>query len=158
MVLQRNHKTVRKTPGLLMAAAVAILLAACGGQSDTTEKKAAVTGEDVKRETKEGVETTQAYLIEQKEEYENQVRAKLDELDARMEELQAQAKATVAQTGADLKDALEDFRRKRDAAQKDLEKLEDAAVEGWELMKAGMDNALEEVEQAYEKAASHLTG
>ena len=158
MVLQRSHKTARKTPGLFMAVAVAILLTACGSQNDTPEKKAAVTGEDVKQETKEAVQTTQAFLVQQKEEYENQIRAKLDEFDARVDELQAKARAEATETKAELKEALEDFRRKREAAQKDLEKLEDAAVEGWEQMKAGMANAMEELEQAYERAVSHLTG
>lgn len=158
MFLQRNRKTVRKAPGVLMVAAVAILLAACGSQSDTAEKKTEVTGEDVTRETTEAVQTTQAFLAQQKEEYEKQVRAKLDELDAQVDELQAKAKAEATETKVELKEALEDFRRKREAAQKDLEKLEDAAVEGWEQMKAGMANAMEELERAYEKAASHLTG
>lgn len=158
MFLQRNRKTVRKAPGVLMVAAVAILLAACGSQSDTAEKKTEVTGEDVTRETTEAVQTTQAFLAQQKEEYEKQVRTKLDELDAQVDELQARAKTEAIETKAELKEALEDFGRKREAAQKDLEKLEDAAVEGWEHMKAGMANAMEELEQAYEKAASHLTG
>ena len=158
MVLQRNHKTVRKASGVLTVATVAILLAACGSQSDTAEKKTEVTGEDVTRETTEAVQTTQAFLAQQKEEYEKQVRAKLDELDAQVDELQTKAKIEATETKAELKEALEDFRRKREAAQKDLEKLEDAAVEGWEQMKAGMANAMEELEQAYEKAASHLAG
>lgn len=156
MCIKRPHRTVHMASALFVATTLALFLPGCGGQGEAPEKTTAVTDEDVKKETTEALQTTQTFLAQQKEEYEKQMGAKLDEFEGRIEDLRAKAEAETAEAKTELKEALEELNRKQEAAEKELDKLEAAAIEGWEKMKEGTDSAIEELEKAYERVVARF--
>ncbi|MGA9236845.1 MAG: hypothetical protein WBV91_18620, partial [Desulfobacterales bacterium] len=55
-------------------------LAACGDQKEAEKSQTEVTSEDVKKEAKEAMQTAKEYTLQQKEEYQKQMEAKLQEI------------------------------------------------------------------------------
>jgi hypothetical protein len=91
---------IRKALLIMLASFFSLaLFFACGDQKDAEKSDTKVTYEDVKKESKEAMETAKEYTQEQKEEYLRQMRAKLDEFNKEFQELQSK----VASKATDLK-------------------------------------------------------
>lgn len=137
--------------GVLFLAAV-MALASCGSDKE----KAEVTTSDVKQEAKETIETTQAFVAQQKEAYEKKIEAELDEFGSRIEELKARAQDAGTETEKEVNNAIEELRSKKKTIRNNLEQLKDQSAEAWKEMKEGVDAALEDLERSYERALARL--
>jgi hypothetical protein len=76
-----------------------------------------------------------------KEGYEK-IEAQLDEMEAQIEELMAQA------TQSDYDDSLTDIRTKQERAKAKLAELDEASGEAWRDLKAELDKAVSDVQNA----------
>jgi chromosome segregation ATPase len=128
--------------------------AGCGGQ----EEQQAVTGEDVKKEAKEAVETTLAYTEAKKEEYQKKLNAQLDRYEQRLDALQARAEAMTGEAKDALDDRLEMLRQEKEALQQKADELETQSGRAWDDLKAGLDEAVENLDAAFEQAVSRFGG
>jgi len=132
------------------------LLVACGGQKESTAPEQAVTAEDVEKETQEALETATAYTQQQRQEYQERVKAKLDEVEKNMDELQARAADLTTEGKAELDQEMQELHKKQEAMKKNLNELREATGTAWDDIKAGMDAAMEDLESAVAKAASRF--
>ena len=124
----------------------------CGGQ----EEQQAVTGEDVQEEAKEAVETAGAYAEAKKEEYQKKLDAQLEQYQQKIDALQAQGRVMTQDAKDTLNEKLETLRDKKEALQQRAVELESKSGKAWEDLKAGIDESMEDLNNALEKAASHF--
>lgn len=118
-------------------------LVACGDQKEAKKSETEVTSVDVKKEAKEAMETAKIYAHQQKEEYLQQIEAKIKEYDREMQELlaKAQSKATdlKEESKAQFNQSMEELSNKKKAAAEKLNELNSASAEAWGDIKSGMD-------------------
>ena len=151
-------KSVVFTRGLLAIMLLAPLgaLGGCGEKEQTQGKSATVSKEDVKKEAKEAYDATKAYTQEQMQTFREQSETRLvgykkeiDQLQAKAEELGGDAKAKAEQQ-------LTALRQKRDEVSEKLKELSSSSGNAWDQVKSGIDAALEDLGNAYKKAAAEF--
>jgi hypothetical protein len=81
-------------------------------------------------------------VVTTKEEYKKEIEAQLDEMEAQIEELMAQA------TQSDYDDYLTDIRAKQELAKAKLAELKRTSDEGWRELRAELDKAVSDVQNA----------
>ena len=129
------------------------VFAGCGGQED----QQAVTGEDVKKEAKEAMETTMAYTAAKKEEYQKKLDAQLNKYQQKLDALQVQAETMTQEAKTEYEEKLETLRQKKEALQQKAGELKSKSGKAWEDMKAGIDNAMKDLDAAFDQAASRFS-
>ena len=121
-------------------------------------KEESVTADDVKKEVGEAAETTGEYLGQKKDEFIEDATARLQILELQIgslsEEAQEKGAAAVAKYTA-LKTGLA---AKMEAAKGQMAKLAESSGSAWQASQEGMSAALTELQKAYDKAKSELTG
>ena len=95
---------------------------------------------------------------EDRESYKKEVQDKLKDLDKRIDELQGKASEMKGEAKGEFTKEMTDLRRKQKAAKKEWKEVERAAGSKWDKAKADMDAAVQDVEGAYDKAASRFKG
>jgi DNA-binding transcriptional regulator GbsR (MarR family) len=131
-------------------------LSGCGDNEQTQSKPAAVTKEDVKNQAKEAYETTKAYTQEQMQAFREQAEARLAEYEQDIDQLQAKAEKLEGDAKAKAEQQLTELRQKRDAVSEKLKELGTSSANAWEQIKSGIDAALEDLGNAYKKAAAEF--
>ena len=114
------------------------------------------SGEDVKREMRELLNTIKAYTFEQNEAYQNAIEDKLRDIDARTGALQARAAQAKAEAQAELREKIAELKDNREVMRKKLQDLRSASAQSWEDMKTWIAAAAEDLAQAYDDALSHF--
>ena len=133
-----------------------LFLFACGDQDNTMTKNVDVSATDVKRESKETLETLKAYTIEQREMYQDKIEAKLNELDSQIDTLRARAENATTAVQAEIDKAIRELQQQQETAMQQATALRDASGEAWSDLKNGLDNAVADLQQAYDKARSRF--
>ncbi|MGW8303323.1 MAG: hypothetical protein ACWGNO_14700 [Desulfobacterales bacterium] len=145
---------------ILTAFIATTFLVACGDQKEAEKFQKKVTSADVKKEAKEAMETTKAYTLQQKEEYQKQIKAKLEEIDREIQALQAKAQSRATElkeeSKAELNQAMEGLLKKKQAAAEKLNELKSASGKAWEDIKSGVDKAMDDLNKAYDQARSNF--
>jgi len=135
-------------------------LVACGDQKEAKKSETEVTAMDVQKEAKEAMETAKTYAYKQKEEYLQQIKAKMKGYDREIQELLAKAESRAADLKEESKvqfnQSMEELHNKKQAAAEKLNELNSASGEAWEDIKSGMDSALDELNKAFDRARSHF--
>lgn len=135
-------------------------LAACGDQKEAKKSETEVTSMDVKKEAKEAMETAKTYAQQQKEEYLQQIKAKMKGYDREMQELLAEAQSRATdlkeESKAQFNQSMEELHNKKRAAAEKLNELNSASGEAWEDIKSGMDSAMDELTKSFDRARSHF--
>jgi Skp family chaperone for outer membrane proteins len=101
--------------------------------------QAQTTGADVKKQTKEAVDTSKQYLKESKDEF-------AARMEARLAELRAKTKALEKSTEADAKKKLAAIEKQEKAAVARLEAIKNAGGSAWKSLRAGVEQAVDDVE------------
>jgi DNA-binding transcriptional regulator GbsR (MarR family) len=131
-------------------------LSGCGDNEQTQSEPAAVTKEDVKNQAKEAYETTKAYTQEQMQAFREKAEARLAEYEQDIDQLQAKAEKLEGDAKAKAEQQLTELRQKRDAVSEKLKELGTSSANAWEQIKSGIDAALEDLGNAYKKAAAEF--
>ncbi len=142
---------MKRSSVILAVICLSLLVFSCG---ESKENK--VTSKDVKKETKEAYDTAVEYTKQQKEEFQKKVQAKLDEYRKRIYELRVDTDEMSAQVKAKVNRRLEDLEAKREAAEEKLAQLESSSGKAWAEIKEGLDQAVKDLDQAYEDARSQF--
>jgi len=139
----------------IVAGAIVLSLAVLEvGQNESV--KPFTSAEDVKRETAEALQAARAYTIHQKEEYQQKVEAKLDELAKGIATLQAKAERAGARGKAELNAMIAELQQKRGAARRHFEELKASSAEAWVDLKVAMETAMKDLERGYERARARF--
>lgn len=134
---------------LLVSALTLLVFAGCAEKEETT-------AEDVKKETKEAVETARAYTEEQRAKYMAEMMDKLESYEEQINELEMEARDTGDEARMAMEERLQTLRDKRDDMSERLDEMRSAGGDAWMEMKKGMDKAMDEMSKAYEKAAAEF--
>jgi hypothetical protein len=132
-------------------------LSGCGEKDQAESKPAAVSGEDVKREAKEAYDTTKAYTQEQMQAFREQTEIKLNEYKEEFDQLQAKAEKMGGDAKVKADEQLTALHQKREFAAEKLKELSSSSGNAWEQLKSGIDAALEDLGNAYKKAAAEFS-
>ena len=151
----KSVKFARGLLAIMLLMAVGIL-AGCGENEQTQSKPAAVTKEDVKKEAKEAYDTTKAYTQEQMQAFREETEARLAEYEKEMDQLQAAAERLEGDAKAKAEQQLTALRHKRDEVSGKLKDLGSSSGHAWEQLKSGIDAAMEDLGNAYKKAAAEF--
>ena len=139
---------------LLLALGV---LAGCGENEPTQSQTAAVSTDDVKQGVKQAYDATKAYTQEQMQAFREQTETRLIEYKNKIDQLQAEAE----NLGGDAKEKAEQeltaLRQKQDEVSEKLKELSSSGGKAWEQLKSGIDAAIEDLDNAYKKAAAEFS-
>jgi len=97
-----------------------------------------------------------AAQTEERESYKKAVQEKLKVLDQKIDELKGKAAEVKGEAKTEFNKRLTQLREKQKTAKNEWGKVKRATSNTWEKAKAGMDAAVQDVENAYDKAASHF--
>ena len=129
-----------------------VLCTACEQQEPKVEEETAVTSGDVKKEMGEAVSKTVEFSRQEMDEYRDRVQAKIAELEKDIAALKAKVEKKSADVNADMREAIENLEDKTDTLKGKAKKLKTAGAEAWGELKSGIDDAIEDLERAYEQA------
>ncbi|MCF6148504.1 MAG: hypothetical protein E3K37_07580 [Candidatus Kuenenia sp.] len=115
-----------------------------------------VTGKDVLDQTKETLGTTKDFLMQKKTDYQIQLETKLRETEDMIQALQQKASEAKTEAKAKYNELIASLGEKQEEAKTKLMELKSASAESWEDIKVGMDAALENLKNAYNKAKLHF--
>ncbi len=139
---------LRCSMGILLTIADGAVIAGDQPQLSTTDK--------LLRDTKEALETTKQYTLQQKEAFEKAARKELNEVQTRIAELQTKTGAASAETRKDMQKAIQDLEKKKDEARKKLEEVNESTSSAWSTLKDGITAAVEDLKKSYQEAVSKL--
>ncbi len=126
------------------------LRATAGDQSQPS------TTDRVIRDTKEAVEATKQYTLQQKETFRKAVQAELAEMQVKIAELQKKANAASAEARTEMQKALQELEHKKDEAGKQLEEVNASTSSAWSKLKDNMNAAVEDLKKSYKETVSKL--
>jgi len=141
---------------VLVAVVVVMLGIGWGGLAVAAQKKADVSSEDVKKETKEALEAAKELTVQQKEEFQKKMRDELDRMQKEIDRLVFKANQAKKETRAELNKAIGELQQKKDATARKLQDLESASGNAWNDLKSGLNASMEEFEKSYAKAKSRF--
>lgn len=146
-----------KTTMLPLAAAA--LLVGCGPSDPPAPMTESTppTATDVKDKVKEAAEATKDYLAGGKDEFVATMNQKLAALDARVAELAKKSEGYKDDAKVQADQALASLKEQRSKLSEKLEALKQSSADTWKDMKAGLATAMEELEQAYERAKAKFS-
>ena len=146
------------------ALVLASLFAGCdrGDQSGSSASSKSgsetpTTGEEVKRQVQETVNTTKQYLAENKDEFVASAEKKLHELDASIAELSGKAAPLKEDAKAEADKLMTALNQKRSEIKGQLDGLKQASKEKWADAKAAFETALADLEKAYENTKAKFS-
>jgi len=93
---------------------------------------------------------------EERESYRKDLQEKLQILDKKIDELKEKAAEVKGEAKAAFAKEMAELHKKQKIAKKEWERVKRATANTWEKAKAGMDTAIQEVENAYDKAVSRF--
>jgi hypothetical protein len=108
------------------------------------------TGRDVTREVREALQAAGRYSYQHKDEYVKKLRGVVDDLDDRIDELQQRVRTTSRDARRKLEDQIHALKQKRGVVEDRLNKLKSAGADAWNDVKAGVQNAAEDLRRAIE--------
>jgi chromosome segregation ATPase len=149
-------KSVMFVRGLLVIMLLLILVAlpGCGEKEQTQSKPATVSKEEVKKEAKEAYDATKAYTQEQMQAFRDQTETRLAQYKKEIDQLQAKAEILGGDAKAKAEQQMTALRQKRDEVSEKLKELSSSSGNAWEQVKSGIDAAMEDLGNAYKKAAA----
>ncbi|CAE6772840.1 MAG: hypothetical protein H8K06_12335 [Nitrospira sp.] len=124
------------------------LAAADQPQPSTTDK--------VLRDTKEAVESTKQYTLQQKEAFQKTFQAELTEMQGKIAELQKKTNAASVEARSEMQKALQDLERKKNEARKQLDDVSQSTSSGWSKLKENLSRTLDDLKQSYKETVSKL--
>lgn len=142
--------------GVVLTALAALALVGCGQGEEKEAGGEKVSAEKVKQEAKEAVRAAVDYTDQQRLELQKKLNDQYGKLATKSDALlsQARAQATAGQEKA--RTALADLEAKLKAVQEKMKAFQNAGQNAWAKAKEELQQALDNLQQAYEKAKGEL--
>ena len=141
---------------LVLIAVVVLVGSVLGEQVGWAETQSGASAQDVKRETKEALQATKQYTVQQKREFEKKTREELDRMEKQIEHLKSKAGQAKKETKTELHQLVGDVEAKRQAAGKKLKELQSASGKAWNDVRSGVSASMDELEKTYKHAVSRF--
>ena len=114
------------------------------------------TAEKMMRDTKEAVESTKQYTMQQKELFQKTVQGELAEMQAKIAELQTKTNAASVEARKEMLKALQDLERKKEEARKQLDEVSHSTSSAWSTLKDNVNAAVADLKKSYKETVSKL--
>ncbi len=151
----RTYKTTLRT-SFITAKIFIIALILCVPLSLYAGSQSTTTGEDVKKETKEAVETVMNYSADQKDQALTNAQKMLDDFDAKMKGWEDKMKSKWGDTKSAAKDSYtntqEGMMKKRQELSQWYDKMKDSSADAWGEMQQGFSDSYNELSDSFDKA------
>ena len=108
------------------------------------------------RDTKEAVQATKQYSIQQKEIFQKAVQSELAEMQIKIAELQKKTNAASAEARSDMQKALQELEHKKEEARKQLDEVNESTSSAWSKLKDNMNAAVDDLKKSYKETVSKL--
>ncbi|HSB06750.1 MAG TPA: universal stress protein [Thermodesulfobacteriota bacterium] len=93
-------------------------------------------------------------IFEKKKAYQEKIETQLKEWEPKIDALKTKADKAKTDAQAMYKEQVENLRTKQEAARQKLQELRDSGGEAWEEVKVGLDKAIEDLKQTFNRARS----
>lgn len=141
-MMQRNRLAVA-----IAAVGMLVLPAACERRTDMAE---------VREETREAVETMQAYAEQQRREHREIMQERLKNIHAQIQGLRTELAGLQKQAATELEGSIETLNQNFQKIDQELTNLERTEKTEWDKIRAELNMAINELESAYQSAAARL--
>jgi DNA anti-recombination protein RmuC len=136
---------------------LAMLFVATGcDQKPAVKMPGKVTSEDVQRDIGQAVNTTAEYSLQSKEEFQKNLKAQLNELDAKIDKLREKGRELKDDAKVNWDKKMADLETKREAARVKLDEVGNSSAEAWKDIQKGAQSAREELEKAFKDASKEF--
>ncbi len=108
------------------------------------------------RDTKDAVEATKQYTIQQKEAFQKAIQNELNEMQVKIADLQKKTSAASVEARAEMQKAIQDLEKQKDEARKKLDEVNASTSSAWSKLKDGMNTAVADLKKSYKEAVSKL--
>ena len=132
---------------MLMLAGLFMALGCERKPADRTPGK--VTSEDVRRDAGQAVDTAAEYSQQTKEEFQNKLDARLNELDGEITKLREKGRNLKDTAKANWDQKMAELDTKRDAARAKLTKVGHASADAWKDVQEGAQRAYDDLDRAF---------
>ncbi len=112
--------------------------------------------EEVKEETGDAVDSVTEFTIEQKEEYSAKINEQLLDMEKKIQELKDQAQTMEGDARVSIDQQLAELSAMHENASNELSNLKNHGMETWSEARQILDNAMDQMEQAYQYAKSKV--
>ncbi|MFH2043663.1 MAG: hypothetical protein ABIK92_00780 [Pseudomonadota bacterium] len=133
-----------------------LFFSACNNQDQAKEPESMVTAQDVKKESKEALNTVVAYTEQKKEAYQKQIDADLKAYDQKIDKLKAGAMELKDDARDEYNHQIAILEKKKKSASEKFNELKSASGETWDDVKSGMDKAVDELRDDYDKVIARF--
>jgi DNA polymerase III delta prime subunit len=146
---------------IIALAALCFFTTSCSEQKPAAEKVStekakvenlATTPADIRKEATDLAKTTMAYTEEQKEVYQEKIQEKMAEYSEKLKEFETKLVMLNEQAKAEMAEEIEELNRKKAAISVKVQELQTASGEAYADLKEGLDNAMVEMDKAYDQA------
>ena len=110
----------------------------------------------IAKEAREAIDATAQYTTQQKEAFQRKAQEELEAIQKQMAALQAKTDKASASARGELQKSIRELETKKEAAMKQLDGLKSATDAKWNEMKAGVHDAIEEMNQSYQRLRSRF--
>jgi TolA-binding protein len=130
-------------------------LLAAGGceQQPANRTPGKVTSEDVRRDAGKAAQTAVEYSQQTKEDFQQQLEARLNQLDVENAKLRGKGRDLTDQAKSDWDRKMADLETKRDAAHAKLAEVRDSSAAAWNDVRKGAQRAWDELDKAFRDAS-----
>ncbi|MBI5568747.1 MAG: hypothetical protein HY914_02280 [Desulfomonile tiedjei] len=129
---------------------------AAPAQGTVSSEQGEVPSGEVMKRTEQAVNAAKDYTMEQKQEYEKKIESQFADLTKRIDDLKQKAQSAQQSVSDKLQGTLDELIKSQKAVEKKLPGLRDSTSQAWGEVKDGVDKAMTDLSQAYEKARSHF--
>lgn len=91
--------------------------------------------------------------MEDKETYQKKIEARIDQLSAKIKELTAKVESRQAESKAEYYQQIENLKERKQKARQQLETIKKSSTEAWQTLKGGLDDAVSDLQNAFERAS-----
>ena len=142
-------------------AALVVLLSlvsfGCQSQDNVPEERAVERQqEEVVREAKKTTQEAKQAVTVSKTEFKQEVETQLNALERDINQLEAKAAEVAEANRGEFNEMINELNEKKAAANGQLEQLESASSDAWEEVKSGVMEAVNELQNTYDRAASRF--
>ena len=114
------------------------------------------TTEKMIRDTKEAVESTKQYTLQQKDSFQKTIQAELTEMQGKIAELQTKTSAASVEARKEMQKALQDLEHKKEEARKQLDEVSHSTSSAWSTLKDNVNAAAADLKKSYKETVSKL--
>lgn len=122
------------------------------GKNQVVLVRTTIASSALREEVRDILREVKDLAFSQRDNYERRVRNALDRADDRIDELQERVGKAEGQTRAQLEESLKELRKKKEKLRTQLDKARSAKSDTWEQAKEEVRTALEELQEALQRA------